>query len=273
MKRYLPGSLACLLFTATCTVFADPAARVIERFEVPGIRQGVAVDAEHLYIISNHELAKYSRTDKSGLETYACEEGKPFIHFNAGFIHEDELWLAHSNHPGVPMTSSVEVFSPDTLQPLRSISLGVEYGSLTWIDFHEDNWYACFANYSKKGGTPGRGHEHTLLVKMNEAWQKLESWVFPATVLDRFDPYSSSGGSFGPDGHLYVTGHDLPEIYVMRLPDAGSTLEYLATVEVPFHGQAWAWDRQGDHPRVVYAIDRPTREVVVCEIPELPTTP
>ena len=29
---------------------------------------------------------------------------------------------------------------------------------------------------------------------------------------------SNSGGSWGPDGFLYLTGHDPAEIYKMRLP-------------------------------------------------------
>ena len=69
-------------------------------------------------------------------------------------------------------------------------------------------------------------------------------------------------------GLLYVTGHDAKELYVLRLPRQGSTLEYVTTIDVPFEGQAWAWDRS--EGRILYGIVRRTREVVVARIPEVP---
>jgi len=35
---------------------------------------------------------------------------------------------------------------------------------------------------------------------------------------------SPSGGRWGSDGFLYVTGHDLLEMYVLKLPIAGGRL-------------------------------------------------
>jgi hypothetical protein len=53
---------------------------------------------------------------------------------------------------------------------------------------------------------------------------------------------SNSGGSCGPDGRLWTTGHDLDEACVMELPQAGSDLKWIATVDLPnVEGQAIAW--------------------------------
>jgi hypothetical protein len=79
---------------------------------------------------------------------------------------------------------------------------------------------------------------------------------------------SSSGGSWGDDGLLYVTGHDAKEMYVLRLPARGVKLEYVTTIAVPFEGQAFAWDPS--ERRVAYGITRSTGEVVVARIPEIP---
>ena len=54
---------------------------------------------------------------------------------------------------------------------------------------------------------------------------------------------SNSGGSWGPDGFLYLTGHDLEEVYKVRLPTAGSTLELVTTIPMTVRGQGIAWDR------------------------------
>ena len=78
---------------------------------------------------------------------------------------------------------------------------------------------------------------------------------------------SCSGGSWGDDGLLYVTGHDRPELCVLRLPEAGSVLDHVATIPLATGGQAIAWDRS--KPRMLWSLDRQTRNVVASRVPEL----
>jgi hypothetical protein len=75
---------------------------------------------------------------------------------------------------------------------------------------------------------------------------------------------SISGGSWGPDGLLYVSGHDHPEVYGMRLPKMGSILELVKTIPVNIAGQGIAWDRST--PDTLYGIVRGTKEVVVSKL-------
>ena len=76
--------------------------------------------------------------------------------------------------------------------------------------------------------------------------------------------YSLSGGAFGPGGLLFVTGHDEPEMYVLRFPATGTTLEWQATLPVTAEGQAFGWDPV--EPGVVHTILRKTREVVAGRV-------
>ncbi len=76
--------------------------------------------------------------------------------------------------------------------------------------------------------------------------------------------YSASGGAFGPGGHLYLTGHDNPELYVMAFPRAGSVLKWLATLPVPVEGQAFSCDPAD--PSLLFTIARKTRDVVVGRV-------
>ena len=69
---------------------------------------------------------------------------------------------------------------------------------------------------------------------------------------------------------LYITGHDEKELYVLRRPKSGVTLDYVTTVDVPFEGQSWAWDRSVPGERVIYGISRARQEVIVARIPALP---
>src|SRR5690606_25119771 len=97
--------------------------------------------------------------------------------------------------------------------------------------------------YQGAGGDPTRPPAATRVVKYDAEWREIESFAFPARVVERFGTRSNSGGSWGPDGLLYATGHDHPELYVLRLPEAGSVLELVETIPIPAEGQGIAWDR------------------------------
>ena len=90
-------------------------------------------------------------------------------------------------------------------------------------------------------------------------------------MLAQLAPDSISGGSFGPDGLLYLTGHDAPEIYALRIPRQGPILQHVATIPAPFEGQAWAWDRSA--ARTIYAIRRRAGEVGGVDVPVLAAPP
>lgn len=250
---------------AESTIPHDGEAEVIARFKAEA-NQGVAVDAAYLYGVSNSKIVKYDKKTGAKLATWQGEKAR-FPHINSCEVIEAKLICAASNFSQVPQQSSVEVFDPKTMTHEKTIALGQGIGSLTWVDRKDGFWWATFANYDGKGGEPGRDHRYTLFVKFDDQWRRTESWTFPANVLERFAPMSSSGGGWGPDGLLYITGHDHPELYVLKLPKGGPTLDYVATIGVATEGQAIAWDKT--QPRVVYGISRAGGEVIGMKIPEV----
>ena len=240
---------------------------VVQRWKAPEATQGVAVDAKHFYAVSNFRIAKYDKATGAKVAEWTGDRAR-FPHINSCEVIGGELVCANSNFPELPMTSSVEFFDPVKMVHLRTVSLGQQIGSLTWVDRKDGFWWAAFANYDGKGGEPGRGHRYTQLVKFDDQWRRLEGWSFPKSVTDRFEPMSSSGGGWGPDGRLYVTGHDNPELYVLALPKGGSKLDHLATIEAAIEGQAVTFDKS--RPGLLYGISRPNREVVVLRLPPVP---
>lgn len=241
-----------------------PPAVETRRLAAREAHQGVVTDAGHIYAISNSEIGKYDRTTGKRI---ALWQGDPklFIHMNSCTLIGREIVCAASNYPAVPMASSIEWFYTATMRHVRTRSLGPGHGSLTWLEWRQGSWWACFANYDGKGGEPGRDHRLTTLVRYDHNFAEQEAWLFPADVLDRFAPYSSSGGAWGADGLLYVTGHDRPELYVLRLPEAGSTLEHVATIAIPTGGQAISWDARDN--RILWSIARSTNEMVASRMP------
>lgn len=241
-------------------------AALLRRLPAAEARQGVAVDARHFYAVDNSRIAKY---DKASGRKVAEWTGDParFAHINACLAAGATLTCANSNYPNLPQTSWVEVFDPVRMRHLRTIELGRREGSLTWVDRHQGWWWALFANYDGKGGAPGRDHRQTVLVRFDDRWRRTATFRFPGTVLERFAPSSSSGGGFGDDGLLYVTGHDRGEIYALRVPAGGQVLEHVATIRAPIEGQAIAWDRSRE--RVLYGVTRTSRDVLSLRIPEV----
>lgn len=245
-------------------------AEELRRWKPRGANQGVAVDAHHFYGIGNYVVGKYDKITGARVAEWVGLRGGATIHLNGGIIQDGQLVLAHSNFPQLPMASSLEYFDPVTVQPVKTVSLGIRHGSLTWAEKKDGFWWACFAHYNDQGTAPGTDNRSTLFGKFDDQWNVLESWIFPAQVVTNWGKSSSSGGSWGDDGLLYTTGHDEKELYVLRLPKMGVALEYVTTIEVPFEGQSWAWDRSDK--RIIYGIIRRTGEVVVARIPELPKT-
>jgi hypothetical protein len=231
------------------------------RFRAPEARQGVAVDAAHFYAVGNTHIVKYARGTGARVAEWKGEAGKPLVHLNSCIVVSTDLVCAHSNYPGVPMVSSIEIWDTGTLRHRASRSFGIHEGSLTWAIPRDGDWWLHFAHYGGSGGVPGQGPEWSTLVRFDADWIRRDGYVYPAALVDALRPYSVSGGNWGPDGLLYVTGHDEPELYALRLPAMGSVLEWVDTIPAPIHGQAWVFDPID--PESIWGIQRSTGDIVV----------
>lgn len=242
----------------------------LARWDIPEANQGVAVDAEHFYGIGNRVLVKHRKADGVRVSQWSGPRNGPIFHYNAGYVDGTKLILAHSNFPQLPMASSLEIHDTRTLQPIATHSMGIRLGSLTWAVRHKGSWWACFANYNDSGTTPGFDQRWTYVGQFNDQWQMLQSWIFPPEVVATWGVSSCSGGDWGNDGLLYVTGHDAAELHVLKLPKQGVALQHITTIDVPFEGQGWAWDRSAGNKRVIYGISRAKRQIIAASIPALP---
>lgn len=276
IAAWMLAGACCLAAGGACAAppapppIAELQARALRRYPAPEARQGVAVDAGYFYAVANTRIAKYDkRTGAKAGEWIG--DGRRILHLNSCTVDGAQLVCANSDFPELPMASSVEFFDTTTMKHAGSVPLGIRIGSLTWVERRGDYWWAGFANYDAGGGEPGRDHRFSAVVKFDREWRQAGGYRFPDTVLASFAPKSDSGGSWGDDGLLYVTGHDRPEIYVLREPGEGPTLEHIATIAAPLDGQAWSWDRAA--PRTLYGITRRDGEVVAMTIPPVPLPP
>lgn len=244
-----------------------PATTELKRWTAPEARQGVAVDAQHFYAIVNSRIGKYRKADGVKLGEWVGDR-IAIRHLNSCVVDRAKLVCANSNYPQTPMASSVEIFDTKTMRHVGSIPLGVRGGSLTWVERHNGRWWAAFANYDAPRSDDGRTHRDTKIVILNDDWAEVGGYKLPDSVLAKLPPNSISGGSFGPDGLLYLTGHDATELYVLRVPPQGPVLDHVATIPAQLEGQAWAWDRSA--ARTLYGITRKSGEVVVMQVPPVP---
>ncbi|MCG9895077.1 MAG: hypothetical protein MH204_06345 [Fimbriimonadaceae bacterium] len=241
------GTLAAVLLAQAAApadpgVPIEPAPKVLRKFPADEAQQGVAVDRDSVFVIGNRVIGRYDRRTGRRLARFESPAGGPLIHMNGGIVLDGKLYCSHSNFPGVPMVSSIEIFDPKTLRHLGSQSFGVDAGSLVWMDRRDGNWWVCFGHYNGRGGQPGVTNESSVLVKMDSSFRRMAAYTFPKVFVDRWDGMTASGGFWGPDGLLYATGHHAPEIYVMRLPRMGSVLEPVKIIQSPVEGQGIAFD-------------------------------
>ena len=232
-------SFAVLLFAAMPAVAeeAGPAlgtSELLQRFQIKEARQGVGVDADAFYAVDNTVIAKYDKKTGALIAKWEGDVNGSAIHLDSAAVVDGKLYAAHSNYPAWPMTSSIEVWDAATLKHIESHSLGIERGSLTWLDRDAKGvWWGAFANYNRvfdKSPIAYGNKYNTQLVRFDADWRVAEAWVYPDALVDKFADMSNSGGSWGPDGKLYITGHDNPELYVMELPAIGSELKWVGTI-------------------------------------------
>lgn len=249
----------------------------LRRFKADEAKQGVAVDAEFFYAITNSAIGKYRKDNGERVGGWEGEKNGHIKHLNAGSVIDGKLYCAHSNFPDLPEQSSVEIWDTATMKHVDEHRFENPPGSLTWVVRHDSAWFACFAHY-KKTSDPAL----TQVVKFDLQWKPLAKWKFPAALIDKFAGNSSSGGAFGPDGHLFVTGHDARELYVLDVTkqflrdnirtsrgvispeDLAAELVWSSTIPITTAGQAFAWDPT--EAGVLYSIERKTKEAVVSRI-------
>lgn len=265
MVSKISFSLLFFLISTSYFSFSQEAVE-IRQYSVKEARQAVAVDKNNFYVINNSSIVKYKKSD--GAIAGQWDGVKMGIrHLNSGVVINGKLYCANSNFPTIPMASSVEIFDVKTLQHAGNHSFGIAtYGSLTWIDYHKGKWWAGFAQYGGKDASEGKDPSWTTVVRFNKDWQQEEAWVFPKEIVKAFGTRSNSGGAWGNDDLMYCTGHDAPELYIMKEPRTGYTLQHVGTLPVPIQGQGIAIDHSVKNRLIIYGIKRATNSISVVEI-------
>ena len=243
----------------------DQRVDVVRRFPAAEATQAVAVDTGFFYAIGSAAIGKYDKQTGRRIAGWEGKPGGPVAHLNSGIVSGNEMYCAHSNYPETPMISSIEIFDTTSMRHLRSIPLPSDFGSATWVERTGNEWWVAFAHYAGRGGVPGKGPEHTRLVRFDRSWKPVSQWSFPAAVVERWDGMSSSGGAWiVPGRRLVTTGHHARELYVLDVPDTGTELGLVRRIEMDSEGQGIALDRT--ERTFLYSIQRRSREVIVSAL-------
>jgi hypothetical protein len=265
----LPGTVVTALAIGQ-SPFVEVVEKPADRIDSADAVQGIAMNANRVFTVANRSISEYDKFSGKLVSTWSSIQTElSVVHLDSGVIHAGRLYAAHSNWPRVPMESSVEVFDIDPLMHVASFSFGTSRGSFTWLDWHAGFWWGTFTDYDirqseswSQPALPSAEISGTHIVKMDDAFRIVRSWSLPALLRLQLAPMNNSGGSWGPDGHLYLTGHDRAELYVVRLPPNEDVAEWVATLAAPaIQGQGIAWDRFALNP-VLYGINRRHRQAV-----------
>lgn len=241
------------------------------RWNAPEAGQGVAVAGNHVYAIGNFVIARYNRTTGTRDAVWRGERGGLISHLNSCFVEGNELWCANSNHPRLPFANSVEIFDATTLAHTRSIPLGImDEGSLVWFDRVGSDWIVGLAQYNDETGLAFKNNSFAGVQLHDERWRRVGGWALPPALVERMAPQAASGGAIGPDGLLYMMGHDRPEMYVLARPARGPYLIHVATIAIDAEGQAFDFDES--RPGEVCAISRPNRQIRCFRMPQVTLT-
>lgn len=133
------------LLLAIQAALSPPTATELRRMPAAEAHQGAAADHRSVFAIDNSTIARYDRRTGRRVAIWRGDPAR-FPHLNSCTRHRDALVCAASNYPAVPMTSQVLWLEPLTLKLRRVRNLERGPGSLTWLDWRDGSWWACFAN-------------------------------------------------------------------------------------------------------------------------------
>ena len=72
---------------------------------------------------------------------------------------------------------------------------------------------------------------NTQSIQSNDYWTVAKAWIYPEALWGSFSTMSTSDDSFGPDGWIYITGHDTAGIHALKIPSVSKcndlAIEYL----------------------------------------------
>lgn len=213
--------------------------------------QAAAADDVYFYAISSTKVAAY---DRHTGELVRVSEGTA-THLNSGFVNDGKVYCAHSNYPKTPETSEIRVYDPVTNKLVIFHDFKDPPGSLVWCVVRDGQWWCCFAHYGAEKNAK------TVLVRYADGFREIERWTFPKVVVDDWDNMSASGGVWDGDT-LLVTHHHFKVIYRLRLPKAGTELEFVDALTCPFPGQGIAFDPK---TKDLIGIDRKAKCLVLAE--------
>jgi hypothetical protein len=276
LARAAPPTAAAIAALPQPSEYVAPApemlqATTVRRYAAPDAEQGVAVDATHFYAINNTVIDKYEIASGRLEDRWMSPFHGLIRHLNSCVVRNERLICANSNYNIVPMGSSIEYFDTKTMKHVDSHSLGLtDEGSLTWVEPYQQGWLTAFAQYDGHGGLPFKDHRYASVVTFDTQWRRTGGWLFPDDILQRMAPHAASGGSIGPDGLLYVIGHDLPEMYVLARPAMGPTLIHVATIALEAQGEAFAW--APGRGRTIFTVDHHKGRVLEIQLPLVTVT-
>lgn len=234
-----------------CLVARAQSVNLITSFPATEATQAAAADDRFIYAVSSTAIAKY---DRATGRRESLSHG-PAHHLNSAAWWNGRLLCAHSNYPTLPEQSEVRALDPATMELTVFHDFGAGHGSLTWVVHEGQSWWCNFAKY-------GAGNAQTMLVEYSDDWLEKHGWTYPPAVIGKLGKMSISGGLWR-DHILFVTGHDRPEIYRLRLPKEGTELEYIDTLPAPFPGQGISLEEKTG---ALVGIGRANREVILAEV-------
>jgi len=147
MTNFIAALLPAFLLIFAPAAFAKSALQQVGEFIIPEANQGVGVDDKYFYAVDNQKIGKYEKKTGKLVGKWEGPKGGPIIHLDSAMLLDGKIYCAHSNYNEWPMTSSVEIWDAETMEHVGNHSFGINWGSLTWLDFYNGYWWATFANY------------------------------------------------------------------------------------------------------------------------------
>jgi len=213
--------------------------------------QSIAVGEDVFYAIQPTHITQYSLTTGAVLHEVDLIGHTRIKSLQGGVVVRNRLYVTNHNPETLgSKQNTIEVFDA-TLKYIYHINVTGNTGKLTWVDYYDDKWWGGFAHddamvantvmvefYHPRPDLSSTPEDKDLV-----QWHIRNRWFLPAIVYENMRPYSNYGGSFGPDGKMYMTGNKSNKVYVLDFYRSTPMLSLDHVKETELNGNGLTWHR------------------------------
>ena len=132
---------ALLLLASALAAAAKPTLQQIAEFSIPEANQGIGVDDRHFYAVDNRVIGKYDKKTGKLVKKWEGDKKGPIMPPRQRDADGRQDLRRALQLPRVADDELARDLRRRDVEHVGTHSFGIQWGSLTWVDWHDNHWW------------------------------------------------------------------------------------------------------------------------------------